>query len=124
MKHSLGCWRNGVASRPMAASSNSRRQISIGTPFNFEDRALSPSHMHLSPEAIYPFDARGVAKRFRHAAIFGALDSLRPGETMRFSNDHDPLPLLEQIAQRYGDRIVVEHRQSGTGTIVIDFCVR
>ena len=26
-----------------------------------------------SLEAIYPFDARGVAKRFRHAAIFGAL---------------------------------------------------
>ena len=24
-----------------------------------------------TPEAIYPFDARGVAKRFRHAAIFG-----------------------------------------------------
>ena len=35
-------------------------------------------HQHLSPDAIYPFDARGIAKRFRHAAIFGALDALRP----------------------------------------------
>lgn len=26
------------------------------------------------------FDARGIAKRFRHAAIFGALDALEPGE--------------------------------------------
>ena len=37
---------------------------------------------HTTPEALYPFDARGVAKRFRHAAIFGALDSLVPGEKM------------------------------------------
>ena len=37
---------------------------------------MSATHIHLSPDAIYPFDARGVAKRFRHAAIFGALDAL------------------------------------------------
>ena len=59
---------------------------------------MEPIHVcnHTTPEAIYPFDARGVAKRLRHAAIFGALDSLHPGETMRFCNDHDPLPLLAQ----------------------------
>ena len=54
---------------------------------------------------VHPFDARGVAKRFRHAAIFGALESLNDGETMRFVNDHDPLPLLHQIQQRYGDQV-------------------
>lgn len=59
------------------------------------------SHLSIVPENIYPFDARGVAKRFRHAAIFGALDTLGSGETMRFINDHDPLPLLNQIEQRY-----------------------
>lgn len=83
-----------------------------------------PIHDHTTPEAIYPFDARGVAKRFRHAAIFGALDSLHPGETMRFANDHDPLPLLHQIAQRYGDSVTVEYRQREPGAIVIDFAVR
>ena len=31
--------------------------------------------------AVYSFDARGIAKRFRHAAIFGALESLNEGET-------------------------------------------
>ena len=51
-----------------------------------------PGHDHRTPEAIYGFDARGVAKRFRHAAIFGALDSLHPGEVMRFVNDHTPSP--------------------------------
>lgn len=84
---------------------------------------MSQPHAHLSPDAIYPFDARGVAKRFRHAAIFGALDSLQPGETMRFVNDHDPLPLLSQLAQRYGDRVGVEYRQREPGVIVIDFSV-
>ena len=72
-------------------------------------------------EAIYPFDARGVAKRFRHAAIFGALDALTPGERMRFVNDHDPLPLLAQLADRYGVDIAIEYRQRDPGAIVIDF---
>ena len=65
--------------------------------------------MHLSPDSICPFGARGVAKHFRHAAIFGALDTPRPGGSMRFANDHDPLPLLEQIAQRHGGRVGVEY---------------
>lgn len=80
-------------------------------------------HLHLSADAIYPFDARGIAKRFRHAAIFGALDALQPGETMRFENDHDPLPLLAQIAQRYGERVAVEYRQRQPEGVVIDFRV-
>ncbi|HRD94460.1 MAG TPA: DUF2249 domain-containing protein [Accumulibacter sp.] len=72
-------------------------------------------------EAIYPFDARGVAKRFRHAAIFGALDALLPGETMRFCNDHDPLPLLAQLQSRYGDALAIRYVQREAGAIVIDF---
>ncbi|HEX6019075.1 MAG TPA: DUF2249 domain-containing protein [Burkholderiaceae bacterium] len=85
---------------------------------------MTHAHIHLSPDAIYPFDARGIAKRFRHAAIFGALDSLQPGETMRFANDHDPLPLLAQIAQRYGESVSMEYRRREPGEIVIDFVVR
>jgi uncharacterized protein (DUF2249 family) len=84
---------------------------------------MSTPHLHLSPDSIYPFDARGVAKRFRHAAIFGALDALHPGETMRFVNDHDPLPLLEQLRARYGERVGIEYRQREPGAIAIDFKV-
>ncbi|EXI79332.1 MAG: hypothetical protein AW10_02430 [Candidatus Accumulibacter appositus] len=72
-------------------------------------------------EAIYPFDARGVAKRFRHAAIFGALDALLAGETMRFCNDHDPLPLLAQLQARFGDALQIKYVQREAGAIVIDF---
>jgi len=74
-------------------------------------------------EGIYSFDARGVAKRFRHAAIFGALEALQPGETMRFCNDHDPLPLLSQIDNYYGPRIKMAYVQREPGEIVIDFLV-
>lgn len=84
---------------------------------------MSHVHLHLSPDQIYPFDARGIAKRFRHAAIFGALDALQPGETMRFCNDHDPLPLLAQLQQRYGADVSIEYRQREPGAIVIDFSV-
>jgi uncharacterized protein (DUF2249 family) len=75
------------------------------------------------PDGIYPFDARGVAKRFRHAAIFGALDALQPGEIMRFCNDHDPLPLLAQIQHRYGTRIQAAYVARQPGQVLIDFLV-
>ena len=79
---------------------------------------------HTTAEAVYTFDARGVAKRFRHAAIFGALDSLTPGETMRFVNDHDPIPLLHQLQARYGAAIEISYLQREPGQIVIDFSRR
>lgn len=85
---------------------------------------MSQPHLHLSATALYPFDARGIAKRFRHAAIFGALDALQSGETMQFVNDHDPLPLLDQLHNRYGDRVDIQYRQREPGAIVIDFVVR
>ena len=79
-------------------------------------------HDHSRTDAIYGFDARGVAKRFRHAAIFGALDSLQPGETMRFVNDHDPIPLLHKMIDRYGDQgIQISYLQRDMDGVVIDF---
>lgn len=75
----------------------------------------------ISSDLRYLFDARGVAKRFRHAAIFGALDALNPGETMSFINDHNPLPLLAQLTQRYGNTIAINYVAREPGQIVIDF---
>ena len=72
---------------------------------------------------VYEFDARGVAKRFRHAAIFGALNALEDGETMRFYNDHNPLPLLAQIGQYFGPHIRVSYVAREPGEVIIDFLV-
>jgi uncharacterized protein (DUF2249 family) len=70
---------------------------------------------------VYVFDARGIAKRFRHAAIFGAVDALHTGETMRFYNDHNPLPLLEQLAVRYGTGLEINYVSKEPEGVVIDF---
>jgi uncharacterized protein (DUF2249 family) len=78
-------------------------------------------HEQLRPSAVYTFDARGVAKRFRHAAIFAALEALTPGEAMRFVNDHDPLPLLRQMEAHFGETVTVEYCQRTPEGVVIDF---
>ncbi len=91
------------------------------------DLLIKGKHMSGLPifdNNVFGFDARGVAKRFRHAAIFGALESLQDGETMRFVNDHDPLPLLAQIEQRYGRQIGIQYVAREPGNIVIDFKVQ
>lgn len=72
-------------------------------------------------EGVYAFDARGVARRFRHAAIFGALNALNPGETMRFYNDHDPFPLLAQLDKHFGARIEMAYIARQPGDVIIDF---
>ncbi|GHD76145.1 DUF2249 domain-containing protein [Vogesella fluminis] len=80
-------------------------------------------HTHTPDLSVFPFDARGVAKRFRHAAIFGALESLNHGERMRFINDHDPLPLLSQIEQRYGGQVLINYIERSPQQVVIDFTI-
>lgn len=75
----------------------------------------------LQTAQLHPFDARGIAKRFRHAAIFGALDALRAGETMRFVNDHDPIPLLNQLRERYGESVEIAYVEKSAEKTVIDF---
>lgn len=75
-------------------------------------------------DSVHLFDARGIAKRFRHGAIFGALRALYPGETMRFVNDHDPLPLLAQLRQAFGETLDIRYVKREPGEIVMDFEVR
>lgn len=75
----------------------------------------------VAPAGIYEFDARGVSRRFRHAAIFGALDALHPGESMRFCNDHDPLPLLNQLAESFGPSLTINYVAREAGMVIIDF---
>jgi len=84
---------------------------------------MTNAHLHLQADKLYPFDARGIAKRFRHAAIFGALDALTSGETMRFRNDHDPIPLLSQLRDRYGDKLTIAYVSREPREITIDFTV-
>jgi uncharacterized protein (DUF2249 family) len=70
---------------------------------------------------VFRFDACGIARRFRQAAIVAALDMLRPGETMRFVNDHDSQTLLDQVAHRYGNAMLIRHLERASERVVIDF---
>jgi uncharacterized protein (DUF2249 family) len=58
-------------------------------------------------------DARTIPHAVRHAAIFGALDSIEPGAAMVLVAPHDPLPLLAQAKDRYGDTFDVDYLQRG-----------
>jgi uncharacterized protein (DUF2249 family) len=79
-----------------------------------QSQPVLESHTHI-------FDARGVARRFRHSAIFGAMGVLRSGETMRFVNDHDPIPLIAQLRERLGENLTVTYRERGSDAVMIDF---
>ena len=58
-------------------------------------------------------DARTIPHAIRHAAIFGALDSLRPGKAIELIAPHEPLPLLAQIDRRYQGGVDVTYLQQG-----------
>jgi uncharacterized protein (DUF2249 family) len=58
-------------------------------------------------------DARTIPHAIRHAAIFGALDSLKSGAAMELIAPHEPLPLLAQIDKRYDAGFEVSYLEQG-----------
>ena len=40
---------------------------------------------------------------------------------MRFCNDHDPIPFLKQLQERYGSSVQINYVQKVPGEVVIDF---
>lgn len=84
-----------------------------------EDLTIAPSQGHgcscgEAEGAEYPeLDARTIPHAIRHAAIFGALDGLRPGFGLILVAPHDPLPLLAQLEQRAPGAFEIEYRQRG-----------
>lgn len=54
-------------------------------------------------EELPELDVQTIPHAVRHAAIFGAIESLRAGAGMIISAAHDPVPLLTQLASRHGE---------------------
>lgn len=65
-----------------------------------------------STDEIPVIDARLLPHEIRHAAIFGALDSLSKNGSLDIIAPHDPLPLIKQAKNRYG-QIGVEYLEIG-----------
>ncbi|OLT22788.1 hypothetical protein BJF81_12945 [Ornithinimicrobium sp. CNJ-824] len=64
-------------------------------------------------EGIPALDVRVIPHAVRHASIFGAIGGLRPGQQMDLVADHDPLPLLAQLAEREGKAVAHEYLERG-----------
>lgn len=57
-------------------------------------------------------DARLLPHEVRHAAIFGALDSIEIGKNLVVIAPHNPLPLIKQAQKRY-DEISIDYLLEG-----------
>lgn len=65
----------------------------------------------------YPeLDARAIPHALRHATIFGALETVRPGAGLVLLAPHDPVPLLGQIAELWPGAFDVEYLETGPDT--------
>ncbi|HET8926304.1 MAG TPA: DUF2249 domain-containing protein [Microbacterium sp.] len=64
-------------------------------------------------EGVPELDVQTIPHAIRHAAIFGAIESLTPGGALVISATHDPVPLLTQLEARHGDAFPAEYRQRG-----------
>lgn len=62
-------------------------------------------HCGCASDETPELDARVLPSAIRHAAILGALSSLQPGASMVLIAPHEPVPLLAQVAEQFGDRI-------------------
>jgi uncharacterized protein (DUF2249 family) len=58
-------------------------------------------------------DARVIPHSIRHATIFGALDTVRPGGGLVLIASHDPLPLLAQVERRTPGAFAVDYLERG-----------
>ena len=70
----------------------------------------------------YPeLDARSIPHSIRHATIFGAMESVRPGGGLVLVAPHDPLPLLEQVSRRWPGAFTVQYLERGPETWRLSF---
>lgn len=58
-------------------------------------------------------DARVIPHEVRHAAIFGALDSLKSGAALVIVAHHAPKPLIAQAKIRYNDGFTIDYLVEG-----------
>ncbi|GGF43725.1 hypothetical protein GCM10010922_19070 [Microbacterium sorbitolivorans] len=64
-------------------------------------------------EELPELDVQTIPHAVRHAAIFGAIESLRPGAGIVLSATHNPVPLIDQLRDRHGDAYAVRYLDEG-----------
>lgn len=64
-------------------------------------------------DEIPELDVQTIPHAIRHAAIFGAIESLGTHAAMVISATHDPVPLLTQLRERHGDTYRTRYLDEG-----------
>lgn len=67
----------------------------------------------MTESVVETLDVRNMHPRERHPAIFARLDALKPGESLRLINDHNPTPLRYQLAAERTDLFAWEPEVQG-----------
>jgi len=67
----------------------------------------------MTETAVVTLDVRNMAPRDRHPTIFARLDALKPGNSLRLVNDHNPAPLRYQLLAEHPDMFTWEPEQQG-----------
>jgi uncharacterized protein (DUF2249 family) len=62
---------------------------------------------------IQTLDLRPMPAFERHEKIFQIWENLKPGETLRIINDHNPKPLYYQFEAEYKGKYEWEYEQKG-----------
>lgn len=65
-------------------------------------------------------DLRKIDIWNRHERIFQEWDALKPGDTLRIINDHDPKPLRYQFEAEHKDRFAWEYKQQGPKDWIVE----
>lgn len=69
-------------------------------------------------------DVRTIEPRERHPLIFGRLDELGAGASLRLLNDHDPKPLRYQLEAEHPDHYRWEYVEQGPEQWAVDITKR
>jgi uncharacterized protein (DUF2249 family) len=65
-------------------------------------------------------DVRPIPPRDKHQRIFALLAALEPGDLLRITNDHDPVPLRYQLEAERPGAFGWTYRDSGPELWVVD----
>lgn len=74
---------------------------------------FTPGDQREEGEKMVELDLRSIMPFERHELIFEKWASLKPGETLKIINDHDPKPLHYQFEAEYKNQYEWEYEQKG-----------
>lgn len=72
-------------------------------------------------EQTLELDARTIPHEVRHGAILGSLSQLPSGASLVLAAPHDPLPLLAEVTDMFGDQMAYEYVEHAPDAVRVRF---